>query len=55
MMVADIWFGWIIGIQTKDTVKHNILMLYSNLLYVLIHQNHHQVTLLQKFKKHKYI
>ena len=53
--MADIWFRWITEIRMKDTVKHNILMPYNNVLHVLVHQNHHQAPLLQKFKKHKNI
>jgi hypothetical protein len=40
----------LIKMQTRYTVRHNTLMLYSNVLHSLAHQNHHQVTLLQKFK-----
>ena len=29
-------------------------MLYNNVVNILVHQNHHRATLLQKFKKHKY-
>lgn len=31
------------------TVKHNTLMPY-NMLYILVHQDHHQAPFLQKFK-----
>jgi hypothetical protein len=40
----------LIEIQTRYIVRHNTSMLYSNVLYVLAYQNHHQATLLQKFK-----
>ena len=29
---------------------HNTLTLYNNVLHISVHQNHHQVPLLQKFK-----
>jgi len=44
-----------IEIQTRYTVIHNTSMPYNNMLYVPVHQNHHQAPLLQKLKKHKYI
>jgi hypothetical protein len=40
----------ILEIQTKYTIRHNILMLYNNVLHVSVHQEHHHTPLLQKLK-----
>jgi hypothetical protein len=32
-------------IQKRYTVQHNTLMLKNNVLYVSVHKNHHQATL----------